>query len=118
MVNPFVAGLTGRCPNCGDGDLFEGFIKVGARCEACSFDLRAADSGDGPAVFIIIIVGVIACFGILFTEFTIHLPIWANLLIWLPAAGVMTLALLRPLKGLMIAAQFHNKASEARNEPR
>jgi uncharacterized protein (DUF983 family) len=116
-VNPIVAGLTCHCPNCGEGDLFEGYIKVGARCEACGFDLRAADSGDGPAVFIIIIVGMIACFGALFTEFSIHPPVWVNLLIWLPVAAILTLALMRPLKGLMVAMQFHNKASEARNDP-
>ena len=117
-VNPFVSGLTGRCPHCGKGALFTGFIKVASVCAACGFDLRAADSGDGPAVFIIIIVGMIACFGVLFTEFSTTLPIWADLLIWLPVAAVLALALLRPLKGLMVALQFHNKASEARNESR
>ena len=115
-VGPFVAGLSGRCPNCGRGAMFTGFIKVRARCPACDFDLSAADSGDGPAVFIII-VGMIACFGVLFTEFSTPLPIWACLAIWLPTAAVLALALLRPLKGLMVALQFHNKASEARNEP-
>jgi uncharacterized protein (DUF983 family) len=116
FANPFVAGLIGRCPHCGRGALFEGYIKVRSPCPACGFNLGAADSGDGPAVFIIIIVGMIACFGALFTEFSFHPPVWVNLLIWLPTALVLTLALLRPLKGLMIAAQFHNKASQARHE--
>ena len=60
-VNPIVAGLACRCPNCGEGPLFDGFLTVSKRCEACGFDLSAADSGDGPAVFIILIVGAIVC---------------------------------------------------------
>ena len=55
--NPLLSGLAGRCPNCGDGDLFDGFLKVAARCEACGHDLARADSGDGPAVFVILIAG-------------------------------------------------------------
>jgi uncharacterized protein (DUF983 family) len=115
-VNPVVAGIACRCPACGEGDLFEGFLKVGARCEACGQDLRAADSGDGPAVFIILIVGMVACFGLLFTELALHAPIWLSILIWLPLSGVLALFLLRPFKGVMIALQFHNKASQARND--
>jgi uncharacterized protein (DUF983 family) len=116
-VNPILAGLGGRCPNCGDGQLFEGFIKVAPRCEACGFDLRTADSGDGPAVFIILIVGAIACFGVLFSEMALHWAIWLSLLVWLPAVGALALLLLRPLKGLLVAMQFHNHASEARRGP-
>ena len=116
-VNPVLTGLACRCPACGEGDLFDGYLKVGARCEACGLDLRAADSGDGPAVFIIIIVGMIACFSALFTEFTFHPPVWVHLVLWLPLSAILTLLLLRPFKGVMIAMQFHHKASEARNDP-
>jgi uncharacterized protein (DUF983 family) len=112
-ANPFLAGATGHCPNCGEGALFDGFLKVSPRCEACGFDLSKADSGDGPAVFVILIAGFIAAFGVLFTEVLVRPPIWVELIIWLPIAAVLCLALLRPLKGLMIAAQFRNKASQA-----
>jgi len=115
-VNPFVAGVLCRCPNCGEGPLFEGFLKVTERCEACGYDLRAADSGDGPAVFIILVVGFIACFGILITEVTLQPPIWVLLITWLPIGAILTLALIRPFKGVMLAMQFHNKASEHRSD--
>ncbi|QUD87297.1 DUF983 domain-containing protein [Phenylobacterium montanum] len=115
-VNPILAGLACRCPACGEGDLFEGYLKVGARCEACGLDLRAADSGDGPAVFIILIVGMLACFAALVTEFTVHPPVWVHLVLWLPLSALLTLFLLRPFKGVMIALQFHNKASQAWND--
>ena len=56
-VNPLTAGLACRCPNCGEGPLFEGFLRITPRCEACAADLRSADTGDGPAVFVILIGG-------------------------------------------------------------
>lgn len=111
--NPLLSGAAGRCPNCGEGHLFEGFLKVSPVCEACGFDLARADSGDGPAVFIVLIVGVIVCFPALFTEIAVHPPVWVHLVIWLPLAAALTAVLLRPFKGVMLAMQFHHKASEA-----
>ena len=114
--HPLLAGVAGRCPNCGEGFLFEGFLKVAPACEACGADFSKADSGDGPAVFIILIAGFVVAFGAVFTEFTIHPPIWVHLIIWLPLTLILSLALMRPLKGAMLAAQFMNKASEARHD--
>jgi uncharacterized protein (DUF983 family) len=113
---PFLAGARGRCPNCGDGPLFTGFLTVAPKCTVCGYDLSRADAGDGPAVFVIFIAGFVAAFGVLFTEIFFRPPIWVHLVIWLPVAAGLSLALLRPLKGLMIAAQFANKASEARRD--
>jgi uncharacterized protein (DUF983 family) len=110
---PFIAGALGRCPNCSDGQLFTGFLTVAPRCAKCGFDLAKADSGDGPAVFVIFIAGFIAAFGVLFTEVAYRPPLWVEAVIWLPVAAVLCLGLLRPLKGLMIAAQFANRASQA-----
>ena len=114
--NPLLAGLAGRCPNCGEGPLFDGFLKVSASCEACGFDLKAADSGDGPAVFVILIGGFLVAFGALFTEIAFRPPVWVTLVIWLPMTVVVCLGLLRPFKGVMLAAQFMNKASQARRD--
>src|SRR5258705_12100951 len=114
--NPLRWGAAGRCPNCGEGHLFEGFLKVAPACEACGFDLAAADSGDGPAVFVIMIAGFIVAFGALFTMVAGRTPVWLTLLIWLPMTLVICLVLLRPMKGLMLAAQFMNKASQARHD--
>jgi uncharacterized protein (DUF983 family) len=104
--NPVIAGLKARCPQCGEGALFCGFLKVCDRCEACGADLSRADSGDGPVVFILLIVGAIGCFGLLFTEFTLHPPVWLQLIIWLPLMGLM----------ILIALQFRNRAAEARRD--
>lgn len=113
--NPLLAGVAGRCPNCGEGFLFDGFLKVASTCDACGYDFTKADSGDGPAVFVILIAGFIVAFGALFTEFTVHPPIWVHLILWLPGVLILSLAMMRPLKGAMLAAQFMNKASEHRH---
>ena len=115
-ANPFLTGLMCRCPKCGEGPLFSGYLKVVDRCEACGADLSKADSGDGPVVFILLIVGMIGCSGLLFTELALKWPIWLELIVWLPLIAIMTLAALRPFKGALIALQFHNRASEARND--
>ncbi len=115
-VNPLLAGALGRCPNCGQGPLFKGFLSLVPACVTCGYDLGHADSGDGPAVFVIIIVGFIAVFGALFMEVAVNPPIWVLFAIWLPVALLLSLGLLRPLKGLMIAAQIRNKASEHRRD--
>ena len=113
---PFVAGVQGRCPNCGVGPLFAGFLTIAPRCSSCGYDLAKSDTGDGPAVFVIFIAGFIAAFGLLFTEIVYRPPLWLEAVIWLPAAAALCAGLLRPLKGLMVAAQFANKASEARRD--
>jgi len=110
---PYIAGVLGKCPNCGEGALFEGFLRIAPHCSRCGLDLARADSGDGPAVFVIFIAGFIAAFGVLFTEIFYRPPLWVDFVVWLPVAAGLCLGLLRPMKGLMVAAQFANKASEA-----
>jgi uncharacterized protein (DUF983 family) len=114
--NPLLRGALGRCPNCGKGPLFEGFLGVAAECRACGYDLRAADSGDGPAVFVILIAGFVVAFGALFTMVAYRTSVAVTLAIWLPLTLVVCLALLRPTKGILLAAQFINKASQATHE--
>ena len=115
-LSPIRTGLTCRCPRCGKGRLFQGFLTLRPRCESCSLDYGFADSGDGPAVFIILLAGflVVAC--VLVTEFKYAPPLWVHAVLWLPLILAATLLPLRPMKGLMIALQYHHKAAEARNE--
>ncbi|WP_312165580.1 DUF983 domain-containing protein [Phenylobacterium sp.] len=115
VSDAMLAGLRCRCPNCGEAPLFSGYLKVRATCEACAADLSQADSGDGPVVFILLVVGAIGCFGMLFVEFSFHPPVWLQFLLWLPGMGLLTLAALRPFKAVLIALQFHNRAAEARH---
>lgn len=114
--NPLLAGLRGRCPNCGEGRLFQGFLTVAPACDHCGYDLAKADSGDGPAVFVILIAGFLCAFAMLFVEMAYKPPIWVHLVVFLPLTLAVCIGLLRPLKGALLAAQFANKASEARHD--
>ncbi len=115
-VSPFVAGLRCRCPRCGEGRLFQGFLKPRAQCESCGLDFAFADSGDGPAVFIMFIAGFLVVGSALFVELRYEPPFWVHAILWIPAVLIVSLGLLRPLKGLMIALQYANKAEEGRLE--
>jgi uncharacterized protein (DUF983 family) len=113
-VSPFVAGLCGRCPACGQGKLFRGFLALRPNCEHCGLDYAFADSGDGPAVFVILIGGFIVVGAALVAEILYQPPLWLHALLWGPLILVVTLAPLRLLKGLLIALQYHHKAEEGR----
>ena len=115
-VRPYVAGVLGRCPRCGEGRLFRGLLTVAPACAACGLDLSAVDPGDGPAVFGMLIGGTIACFGLLFTEVGLHPPVWVEAVVWLPLAALLSVGLLRPFKGVLIAAQYANHAAEHRSD--
>lgn len=112
-VNPYLAGAAGRCPHCGEGMLFDGFLKVARACEACGFDLGAYETGDGASTFVILIAGFLCAFGALFSMFAWGWPIWLLLVFWLPVTVIASLGLMRPAKGMIVAAQIANKASEA-----
>ena len=111
---PVPVGLRGRCPRCGEGRLFDGFLKLPPRCAACGLDFSFADSADGPAVFAILIVGFIVAGGALVTEIAYSPPIWAQFALWMPLVLVLSLGAMRPLKGVLIALQYHHKAQEGR----
>jgi uncharacterized protein (DUF983 family) len=112
--SPFVTGLTCRCPRCGKGKLFQGFLDLRPQCEACGLDYKFADSGDGPAVFIVLLAGFVVVTCALITEFKYAPPFWVHAVLWGPLILATTLLPLRPLKGLMIALQYHHKAEEGR----
>ena len=113
-VSPYAAGLRGRCPRCGEGKLFAGYLDLAPRCERCNLDYAFADAGDGPAVFVILIAGFIVVGGALVVEMLWRPPYWLHAAIWLPLLLLLTLGLLRPLKGLLVALQYHHKAGEGR----
>jgi len=105
-------GMKGKCPRCGRGRLFSSFLTTADKCERCDLDFAFIDSGDGPAVFVIFIVGFLAVVGVLMTEVMFTPPIWLNMMIWMPLTLFLCLIFLRPLKGLLIAQQYQRKAAE------
>jgi uncharacterized protein (DUF983 family) len=109
-----LAGLACKCPRCGKGKLFDGFLTLRSHCDACGLDYDFADAGDGPAVFIILFAGFVVVGAALVTEVTYQPPYWVHAALWLPLIALLTLGPLRPMKGLLIALQFHHKAAEGR----
>lgn len=111
----WVAGLRCRCPQCGVGPVFEGYLKLRDRCAACGADFKAADAGDGPAVFVILIVGAIVAPLLLVLQ-RFDLPDWVALVLTMIAAVVLCLACLPLFKSVLFALQWKHKAREATHE--
>jgi len=112
--NPILAGLAGRCPRCGKGKMFSGFLRLKPACETCGLDYSFVDAGDGPAVFVILIAGFIVVGAALIVETLYQPPFWLHAAMWLPLILITTLAPLRALKGVLIALQYHHKSAEGR----
>ena len=91
-----------------------GFLTVRPSCEACGLDFAFVDSGDGPAFFVTSLVGVVVVAAAMWTEFTYAPPVWLHMLLWLPLTVVLSVVLVRPAKGLMVAVQYRNKAEQVR----
>lgn len=113
-ISPFAAGLTCTCPRCGKGALFAGYLKLAASCSACGLDYAKADSGDGPAVFVIFVVGFLAVAIAFIARFVWDWSTAAALAL----AGVVIFAtsfgLLRVFKATLIALQFKHDAAQGR----
>src|SRR5260221_9259956 len=107
-------GLACKCPRCGRGRLYAGFLNLRPNCEACGLDYAFIDSGDGPAVFIIMIAGAVVVGCTLIVEIKYQPPFWLHAVLWLPLILATTLLPLRSMKSLLIALQYHHKAAEGR----
>lgn len=107
----YATGLMGRCPRCGRGKLFAGFLKLRSRCESCGLDYGFVDSDDGAAVFVIMAAGFIVVGAALFVEVRYEPPFWLHAVLWGPLILLVTLAPLRLLKGLMVSLQFRHRST-------
>lgn len=116
LPNPALTGLAGHCPRCGKGHLFTGYLTLRPSCEVCGLDYTFADTGDGPAFFVMSIVGIVVVALALWVEFAFEPPIWLHIVMWFSLSVILSIALVRPLKGLMVALQYHHKAGEGRLE--
>ena len=116
-VPPFSAGLRCRCPRCGEGKLFDGFLKIAETCDVCGLRLAHEDAGDGPAVFVILIYGFLMAVLAVFIEFTYEPPFWVHALIFVPLILGGSALLLRPFKGVLVALQYKHRVAGFENEP-
>ena len=112
LAQTVLRGLACKCPRCGQGKLFAGFIDLRPSCESCGLDYAFIDVGDGASVFLIMIAGAIVVGCALVVEVKYQPPFWLHAALWLPLILLTTIGPLRPMKSLLIALQFHHKASE------
>ena len=115
-VSPAIAGLAGHCPRCGAGALFRAGLVLRERCDRCGLDYAFINTGDGPAVFAIFILGVVVLGAALIAEFKFGVPPWFHVIAWGLVTPLLAFGLLRGLKGLLIGLQYRNKAEEGRRD--
>lgn len=113
-VSPLVAGTLARCPRCGGGPLFRNGLMLRPSCSGCGLDYAFIDTGDGPAVFAILILGFVVLGSALYVEFTYEPPVWVHAVLWGLITPLLAFVLLRFLKAILIALQWTNKAEEGR----
>lgn len=111
-VGPVKAGLQARCPRCGQGRLFAGFLNPAPGCTSCGLDYSFIDTGEGPAVLVMLLIGFIVVGLALWMEVNVDPPLWVHFILWIPLALVLCLGALRLMKGVLIALQYKHKAAE------
>ena len=108
LSRPIIRGLRGRCPKCGEGRLFRAFLKVADNCPACGEEFHHHRADDFPAYLVIVIVGHIVVAMVLAVEAAYAPPLWLHALIWLPMTFALSLALIQPVKGAVVALQWQH----------
>jgi uncharacterized protein (DUF983 family) len=111
--SPMTAAVRGNCPRCGGPGLFSGWVRFAPSCPACGLNYSDFNVGDGPAAFLILIVGAVTCGGAIALELAASPPLWVHL-IWIPVAAVFTVAGLRLGKAWLLAQEYKHRAREGR----
>ena len=107
---PVLNALRGKCPRCGNGRLFNGYLKIADSCDACGLSFAGHDSADGPAVMIMLLLGFVVAGLVLAVELKFQPPIWVHAVIWPPVVILGALGLLRPFKSIFIGLQYKYRA--------
>jgi uncharacterized protein (DUF983 family) len=114
LAESALRGIACKCPRCGKGKIYSGFLTLRPACDSCGLDFDFMDSGVGPAFFMIMIAGAIVVGAALIVEIKYQPPFWLHAALWLPLILATTLLPLRSMKSLLIALQYHHKAAPGR----
>jgi len=114
-VAPVQVALRGLCPRCGAPTLFSGWVRFADRCSACGLDISAFNVGDGPAAFLILILGGVIVAAAITLELSLSPPFWVHMLIWIPVTAIAVVGALRISKAALLALEYRNKAREFRS---
>ena len=106
--------LRGLCPRCAAKTLYQGLASFAPRCRACGLDFAGFNVGDGPAAFLILIVGGLVTGLAVWLELAAEPPWWVHVLLWLPLTAIAVVGALRVAKGLLLALEYRTRAREGR----
>jgi uncharacterized protein (DUF983 family) len=107
------AALFGLCPRCGTRSLFGGVASFAPRCRDCELDYSRFNVGDGPAAFLIMVIGAVVVGLALWVEFSFDPPVWVHAVLWAPVIAVATLGGLRITKAALLITEYQRDAREA-----
>lgn len=110
-----VAAFGARCPRCGRGRLFEGYLRIAPACTVCGLKFGGNDTGDGPAFFVMLPLCIITAVSALVFELKLEPPLWVHMLVWPTFIGLVVGFSLRPVKALMVALQYRYRDVEHRD---
>ena len=116
-ISPLKTGLSGSCPRCGRGKLFDGYLTVAPRCNSCGLSYAFADGSDGAAWFVMLFVCIVGVGSILGVEVAYSAPFWVPALIAVPLLIILPMLLLRPVKGVLLCQQWKTGAREGQRAP-
>lgn len=108
------AALRGLCPRCSAPSLFAGVISFAPKCRTCALDYTQFNVGDGPAAFLIMIVGAIVTIAAITVELKFGPPFWVHILLWIPVTAALVVGLLRIAKSALLVLEYRNRAREGR----
>lgn len=111
---PAERALACKCPRCGTGDLYPSRFSLTFKnqCDSCGLDFSKNDAADGPAVFLIFILGFTIVPAALYVEFTYEPPVWVHFILWAPLVVLLTIGFLRPVKAYTLALQYKHRAGD------
>ena len=110
-------GLKGKCPRCGCGNLFKGFLSVADNCSSCGLGFEFADAGDGATWFVMFVASAVTLGAVLWVEFTFQPAYWVHGLVAIPLAIGLPLLLLGPGKAILINQQYKTNAAPGKIAP-
>jgi uncharacterized protein (DUF983 family) len=108
------AAIEARCPRCGIAPLFDNWVRFAPRCRSCGLDFEAFNVGDGPAAFLILIVGGLVTALALMVQLGAHPPFWVHILLWVPLTTALVILCLRASKAALLILEYRNQAREGR----
>jgi uncharacterized protein (DUF983 family) len=111
-ISPVKTGIGGKCPRCGRGKLFNGYLAVAHSCTSCGLSYSFADSGDAAVWFVMLIACVFGVGSIIGVEIAYSPSFWVHVAIAIPTLIILPMLMLRPMKGFFLCQQWKHSARQ------